>query len=134
MVRRGRCRWVPPLFPVSMGKLNSKSRLRKPGTVAVSCNGKEANGQNVHLPTRREIKDGTAGEIGKEVGVDGRTVRRNERFAKGVDAAFPFLVPTCGHGSPNRSRTVTASCRFCGMLQKGDHSLPLHLLQEGKGC
>lgn len=37
------------------------------------------------LATRREIKDGTAGEIGKEIGVDGRTVRRAEKFAKGID-------------------------------------------------
>ncbi len=36
--------------------------------------------------TRREQRNGTAGEIGKEIGVDGRTVRRAEKFAKGVDA------------------------------------------------
>ena len=45
-----------------------------------------SNGQNVHLKDRREVKDGTAGEIGKEIGVDGRTVRRAEKFAKGIDA------------------------------------------------
>lgn len=45
-----------------------------------------SNGQNVHLKERREIKDGTSGEIGKEFGIDGKTVRRNERFAKGLDA------------------------------------------------
>lgn len=45
-----------------------------------------SNGQNVHLKERREVKDGTAGEIGKEIGVDGRTVRRAEKFAKGIDA------------------------------------------------
>lgn len=45
-----------------------------------------ANGQNVHLRERREIKDGTAGEIGREFGVDGKTVRRAEHFAKGLDA------------------------------------------------
>lgn len=44
-----------------------------------------SNGQNVHLKDRREVKDGTAGEIGKEIGVDGRTVRRAEKFAKGID-------------------------------------------------
>lgn len=38
------------------------------------------------LATRREIKDGTAGVIGKDYGVDGKTVRRAEHFAKGVDA------------------------------------------------
>lgn len=46
-----------------------------------------ANGQNVHLPTPREIRDGTAGRIGKEYGVDGRTIRRDSDFSKGVDAA-----------------------------------------------
>lgn len=45
-----------------------------------------SNGQNVHLKNRREIKDGTAGEIGREIGMDGRTVRRAEKFAQGVDA------------------------------------------------
>lgn len=45
-----------------------------------------SNGQNVHLKERREVKDGTAGEIGKEIGVDGRTVRRAEKFAKGKTA------------------------------------------------
>lgn len=41
-------------------------------------------GQNVHLPTRREIKDGTAGRIGKEYGVNGRTIRRDAEFAKEI--------------------------------------------------
>ena len=45
-----------------------------------------ANGQNVHLRERRETRDGTSGEIGKDFGIDGKTVRRNEKFAKGVDA------------------------------------------------
>lgn len=45
-----------------------------------------SNGQNVHLKERREIKDGTSGEIGKEFGIDGKTVRRNAQFAQGLDA------------------------------------------------
>ena len=48
---------------------------------------KEQTGQNVHLPTRRETKDGTAGRIGKQYGVNGRTIRRDADFAKGVDLA-----------------------------------------------
>ena len=48
---------------------------------------KEQTGQNVHSATRRETKDGTAGEIGREFGVDGKTVRRAEHFAKGLDRA-----------------------------------------------
>lgn len=47
---------------------------------------KSGDGQNVHNQTRREQRNGTAGEIGKEYGMDGRTVRRAEKFAKGVDA------------------------------------------------
>lgn len=46
---------------------------------------KYGDGQNVQDQTRREVKDGTSGEIGKEFGIDGKTVRRNEKFAKGVD-------------------------------------------------
>ena len=45
-----------------------------------------SNGQNVHLKDRREQRNGTAGEIGKEYNMDGRSVRRAEKFAKGVDA------------------------------------------------
>lgn len=48
---------------------------------------KSENGQNVHFHSRREVKDGTAGRIGKEYGVNGRTIRRDADFAKGVDAA-----------------------------------------------
>ena len=46
-----------------------------------------SNGQNVHLKTHRETKDGTAGRIGKQYGVNGRTIRRDADFAKGVDLA-----------------------------------------------
>ena len=34
-----------------------------------------SNGQNVHLKNRREIKDGTAGRIGKQYGVNGRMAK-----------------------------------------------------------
>ena len=50
---------------------------------------KVESGQNVHIPNRREQRNGTAGEIGKEIGVNGRTVRRAEKFAKGVDDPQP---------------------------------------------
>ncbi len=45
---------------------------------------KVVNGQNDQLPNRREIKDGTAGRIGKEYGVNGRTIRRDAEFAKEI--------------------------------------------------
>lgn len=48
--------------------------------------GQSGDGQNVHNQTRREQQDGTAGQIGKEVGLDSRTVRRAGKFAQGVDA------------------------------------------------
>ena len=44
------------------------------------------DGQNVHNQTLRERKDGTSGQIGKEFGVDGKTIRRAEHFANGIDA------------------------------------------------
>ena len=43
-------------------------------------------GQNDQIPSRRETKDGTAGKIGKEVGMGEKNVRRAEKFSKGVDA------------------------------------------------
>lgn len=46
-----------------------------------------SSGQNVHLKMGREIRDGTAGRIGKENGVDGRTIRRDADFANGLDEA-----------------------------------------------
>lgn len=45
-----------------------------------------SSGQNVRL-NHREIKDGTAGRIGREYGVDGRTIRRDADFSKSVDEA-----------------------------------------------
>ena len=42
----------------------------------------------VQLPkSREESRDGTSGRIGKEYGVDGRTIRRDADFAVGLDAA-----------------------------------------------
>lgn len=48
---------------------------------------KMESGQNVRFPNPREIKDGVAGKIGEENGMGARTVRRAEKFAKGVDTA-----------------------------------------------
>lgn len=47
---------------------------------------KSAAGQNDRQQkNRRETKDGTAGQIGKEVGMGEKNVRRAEKFAKGID-------------------------------------------------
>lgn len=37
------------------------------------------------LASRKDVKAGTAGEIGKEFGIDGKTVRRAEKFSRGVE-------------------------------------------------
>lgn len=48
---------------------------------------KEQTGQNVHSANGRRIsRDGTSGQIGREVGMSDRNVRRAEKFAKGIDA------------------------------------------------
>ena len=47
---------------------------------------KVESGQNDQIPSFRETKDGTAGQIGKEVGMSEKNVRRAEKFAKGIDA------------------------------------------------
>ena len=48
----------------------------------------EQTGQNVHsVKSRKESRDGTSGRIGKEYGVDGRTIRRDADFAVGLDTA-----------------------------------------------
>lgn len=43
----------------------------------------ESDKMSSSFKSRREIKDGTAGRIGKEYGVNGRTIRRDAEFAKG---------------------------------------------------
>lgn len=61
---------------------------------------------------KREIKDGTAGAIGKEIGVDGRTVRRAEKFAKGVDAIreeFPETADKILKGGSGITKEFVAS-------------------------
>lgn len=71
-----------------------------------------STGQNVHLKSRRETKDGTAGQIGKELGMDGRTVRRNAKFAEGVDAlkeADSAAAEKVLHGESGKSKTAVAS-------------------------
>lgn len=71
-----------------------------------------SNGQNVHLKDKRQVKDGTAGEIGKEIGVDGRTVRRAEKFAKGVDAIreeFPETADKILKGGSGITKEFVAS-------------------------
>lgn len=72
----------------------------------------EVSGQNVRQPkTRREQQDGTAGRIGKQYGVNGRTIRRDADFAKGVDTAekaVPGVRESILSGKSKVPKTVIA--------------------------
>ena len=70
-----------------IGKMYEARKQTQGGTGAnqYTVEGRQI-GQFVQSATRKEIKAGTAGKIGAEVGIDGRSVRRYEKFAKGVDA------------------------------------------------
>ena len=67
------------------GKQYEAEKLTQGGTGANRYTGLQT-GQNVQSVDRREIKDGTAGRIAKENGVDARTIRRDAEFANTVDA------------------------------------------------
>lgn len=75
----------------------------------------EVAGQNVRQPeARREQRDGTAGRIGKENGVDGRTIRRDADFANGLDAAdevFPGIKEAVLSGDVKAPKTMIAEIR-----------------------
>ena len=68
------------------GKQYEAERMTQ-GTNNQYVRAKSENGQNVHFHSNRETKDGTAGRIGRENGVDGRTIRRDADFAKSIDEA-----------------------------------------------
>lgn len=63
-----------------------EARKRSVGAPIGNANAEKQTGQNDRIVSRRETKDGTAGQIGKEVGMGEKNVRRAEKFAKGVDA------------------------------------------------
>lgn len=44
-----------------------------------------SSGQDVRLKSDRELRDGKSGEISKDLGINEKTIRRAEHFAKGVD-------------------------------------------------
>lgn len=73
-----------------------------------------SNGQNVRLKSRREQQDGTAGRIGIENGVDGRTIRRDADFANGLDAAetaSPGIRDAVLSGEVKAPKSVIAEIR-----------------------
>lgn len=65
-----------------------EARKKSVGAPERNTNNSKVNVDKMsELKARREQQAGTAGQIGKEFGLDGRTVRRAEQFAKGVDKA-----------------------------------------------
>ena len=93
-----------------VGKMYEARKKTQGGTGANQHTAvKEQTGQNVHSATKREIKDGTSGEIGKEFGIDGKTVRRAEKFAQGIDKirdVDPETADKILTGNSNVTRTA----------------------------
>lgn len=61
-----------------------EARKKSVGAPQGNDNNKKVNVDKMpeSTSTRRESRDGTAGQIGKEVGIDGRSVRRAEQFSR----------------------------------------------------
>lgn len=70
-----------------MGKMYEARKKKQGGQVGNENAKNEVDKMSESFKNIREAKDGTAGIIGKEFGVDGKTVRRAEHFAKGLDRA-----------------------------------------------
>lgn len=77
---------------------------------------KVETGQNVHFPDRRTSRDGTAGEIGREFGIDGKSVRRAEKFAKGVDAVKAFSTDAAEKILSGKSGMTKSTVRVIASL------------------
>lgn len=95
------------------GKQYEAEKMTQGGTGA-NQHTKEQSGQNVQSATRRESKDGTAGRIGKEYGVDGRTIRRDADFSKSVDSAeavSPGFRESVLSGAVKAPKSVIAEIR-----------------------
>ena len=115
-----------------VGKMYEARKKSQGGTGANQHTaGKEQTGQNVQSATRREIKDGTSGEIGKEIGVDGRTVRRAEKFAKGVDAIreeFPETADSILKGGYGVTKGFIASIPA---MEEGEKTAAIEAVKSG---
>lgn len=90
-------------------------------------------GQNVQSApkTRREQQDGTAGRIGKENGVDGRTIRRDADFANGLDAAeaaSPGIKEAILSGEVKAPKSVIARIRS---IPKEERSAAVEAIKRG---
>lgn len=87
---------------------------------------KSENGQNVHFQSRRDIKDGTAGRIGKEYGVDERTIRRDAEYASGLDDAekvSPGVKQAVLSGEVKAPKKAIAAIRNMSDVQKRENEL-----------
>ena len=69
----------------AVGKMY-ECRKKSVGAPTGNENAQKQSGQNDRIVSRRETKDGTAGQIGKDVGMSEKNVRRAAAFARGVDA------------------------------------------------
>lgn len=93
----------------TIGKMYEARKRSVGGTGANQYNAQ--TGQNDRTALHRETKDGTAGQIGKEVGMGEKNVRRAEKFAKGVDAIReinPEAADKVLSGNANVTRTAVA--------------------------
>lgn len=71
--------WFMEVLLALAGPKKEAEKMARGGTGANQYTA-EQSGQNVRSASRREIKDGTAGRIGKQYGVNGRTIRRDADF------------------------------------------------------
>ena len=95
-----------------IGKMYEARKKTVGGQVGNANAKNEVDKMSESFKGKREIKDGTAGAIGKEIGVDGRTVRRAEKFAKGIDAInneFPEAANKVLRGGSGITREFVAS-------------------------
>ena len=69
-----------------MGKMYEARKNSRGGQIGNTNAKNEVDKMSESFKSLRERKDGTSGQIGKEFGVDGKTIRRAEHFANGIDA------------------------------------------------
>ena len=89
-----------------------EARKKSVGAPTGNTNNSKVNADKMsELKTPRGIKDGTAGEIGKEVGIDSRSVRRAEKFTKGVDALREVSPEAAGKVLDGKTGATKADVR-----------------------
>ena len=96
---------------VEIGKLY-KVRKKSVGAPTGNSNAEKQTGQNDRIVSRRETRDGTAGQIGKEYGMSEKNVRRAEKYADGIDAILkvkPDVAEKVLNGEIRVPKTAIAS-------------------------